>query len=331
MKIIQFMASAGFGGAEKVFLELANGLAERHDVVALVVRKCQYQSMFSPRVRVVELQSNPTSNNPFLHLELYKILKREQPDIIHSHAAKGSMLVHRVNRFLGLHHLGTKHNDRKGRIFNRLKWVSAVSHKGCRSVESKVNGTIKVIFNGVQVEDVGTSRRSDTFSMLAVGRLDKIKGFDILIRQVAELAFPFSLQIVGEGPEEDTLRTLIDDLGVAEKVFLPGFREDIPQLMHNSDVVILSSHREGCPKVLLEAFFYAPLVLATRVGDVPDILPKDLQTSQETMTADITRIHAGYEDAKKVFEAIREERKATFSFDAVVSEYERYYAEILSA
>ncbi len=325
------MASAGFGGAEKVFLELSNGLAERHDVTALVVRNCRYRSMFSPRVTIVELQSNPTSNNPLLHFELYKVIKREQPDIIHSHAAKGSMLVHRVNRFLGIPHLGTKHNDRKGRIFNRLKWVSAVSHKGCRSVESTGHGTVKVIFNGVQAEETGEPQKSDTFSMLAVGRLDKIKGFDILIRQVAQLDFPFLLQIVGEGPEEDSLRKLIDELGLKGKVLLPGFRKDIPQLMHNSDVVILSSHREGCPKVLLESFFYAPLVLATRVGDVPELLPQELQTSCETMAADISRIQSGYEDARKVFEAIREERKATFSFDAVVAEYERYYKDILSA
>jgi glycosyltransferase involved in cell wall biosynthesis len=331
MKIIQFMASAGYGGAEKVFVELSNALAENHDVTAIIVRDCQYRQRFSPRVTVKELKSNPTSQNPFLHYELFRILSSKQPEIIHTHAAKGSMLVHRVNRFLGFKHLGTKHNDRKGRIFNKLQWVSAVSHKGYDSVKLTVDGKKRVIFNGVKEEKVAERQASGDFSMLAVGRLDKIKGFDYLIRQVAQLDFQFTLQIVGEGPEKESLLALIDEYGLTGQVILTGFRDDIPQMMRNSDLVILSSHREGCPKVLLEAFFYAPLVLATRVGDIADLLPEELQTSLETMPADISRIYAEYDKVKGVFESIREQKQKIFSFDSVVSQYETYFIDILKS
>ena len=116
------MASDGYGGAEKVFVELSNGLAERHEVAAMLIRGCAFRSRFSDKVQLIELKSNPTRHNPFLHYEIYRAVRRFSPDIIHTHAAKGAELVRKISRFTDIPHLGTKHNDRTGRIFNSLKW-----------------------------------------------------------------------------------------------------------------------------------------------------------------------------------------------------------------
>ncbi len=277
MKVVQFMASEGYGGAEKVFVELTNALAARHEVVALVLRACPFRQRFSDSVQLIALRSNPTRHNPILHAELYLLLRRLRPDIVHTHAAKGAELVRLVNRFLGLKHLATKHNDRKGRIFNSLDWVSTVSEKGKQSVKPKKNATVRVIYNGVVEQSVAGRSPADVFTMLAVGRLDAIKGFDLLIRQVAQLEFAFRLLIVGEGPERDALLRLVESLGLTEKVQLLGFRDDIAQLMHDCHLVVISSHQEGGPKVMLEALFYAPTLIATPVGAVPEVLPPQFQ------------------------------------------------------
>lgn len=329
MKILQFMASDGYGGAEKVFVELSNAMAEHHDVTALLIRGCTFRERFSEQVKLIELKSNPTRHNPFLHYEIFSTLGRLKPDIIHTHAAKGAELIRKVNRLSGLPHLGTKHNDRKGRIFNSLKWVSAVSQKGKHSVRSKVNGTVRVIYNGVVETPVSERVQHDVFTMLAVGRLDSIKGFDVLIEKVSQLDFPFRLQIVGEGPEKEPLAARINELGLNDKVELPGFREDIAQLMHDCDLVVISSHREGGPKVMMEALYYAPALLTTPVGVVPEVMPKQFQSDIGELAERISTIYHNYDETVRAFAELRGKRKHDFEFDHIVKQYEAYYSEIL--
>lgn len=332
MRIIQFMASGGYGGAERVFVELSNALAERHEVTALVLRTfpASDRERFLSDVNVVVLESHPTVNNPFLHYELFKTLRGIKPDLVHTHAVKASELVNRVNTFIGLPHLGTKHNDRKGRIFNRLRWVSTVSEKARQSVFPRSGSHIEVIYNGVVEELVKPSQRPEIFTILAVGRLDKIKGFDLLLRQIAPLTIPYRLVIVGEGPEHNVLLQLIGELGLENRVELTGFREDIAQMMSDANMVVISSHREGGPKVLIEALFYAPLLVSTPVGAVPEVLPKQLQTSLDTIGEKIGDAYNNYIEYTNTYNEIRLQKKSLFLMSDIVSSYERFYQKIVT-
>ncbi|KGO33988.1 MAG: glycosyltransferase [Desulfoprunum sp.] len=329
MRVVQFMASEGYGGAEQVLIELSNALAERHEVIVLLLRDAVIQGRFSPRVRQVTLRSHPTSNNPFLHIELYSRLKTIAPDIIHTHAAKGTTLVARVNRLLGYCHLGTKHNDRKGRIFNHLRWVSAVSEKAAASVLPRPGAEVRVIHNGVTVEDCGSTEKDTIFTILAVGRLDRIKGFDVLIDQVARLPFEFRLRIVGEGPERRHLEQQIQARRLDGKVSLEGFHDDIPRWMKRAHLVVISSHQEGGPKVMIEALYCADMLIATPVGAVPEVLPAMLQVEQDRLAARITEVHADYDRYRDIFAVIADRRRADFSLPLIVEQYCAYYRHIL--
>jgi len=329
MKIVQFIASEGFGGAEKVFVELSNALARDHEVTALLLRNATIEKRFSPDVRQVRLNSHPTSNNPFLHLELYSRLKELNPDIIHTHAAKGTTLVARVNRLLGFKQLGTKHNDRKGRIFNTLRWVSTVSEKAGRSVIPARGAHICVIHNGVVPEVIGIVDKEEVFTMVAVGRLDRIKGFDILIDQVSSLPFDYRLQIVGEGPEKDNLEKKIRKHGLKGKVSLAGFRDDIPLLMKKAHLVVVASHQEGGPKVMIESLFYADVLIATPVGAVPEILPEMFQSSQDKLGRKIMEVHSHYDEYLKEFQKVADEKRQDFTIPLIVGKYFDLYREIV--
>ena len=86
----------------------------------------------------------------------------------------------------------------------------------------------------------------------AVGRLDAVKGFDQVIRVLAhEPTWQFVL--LGEGRERDGLLALAEELGVADRVHLLGFRKDAQKLYPYFDVYTMVSHHEGLPLVLLEA------------------------------------------------------------------------------
>jgi glycosyltransferase involved in cell wall biosynthesis len=281
-------------------------------------------------VRQVVLRSHPTSNNPFLHIELYSRLKAIAPDIVHTHAAKATTLVARVNRLLRYCHLGTKHNDRKGRIFNGLRWVSAVSAKAAASVLPRRGAEVRVIPNGVTVAPCGPVAKEPVFTILAVGRLDRIKGFDVLIDQVACLPFDFRLRIVGEGPERRRLEQRIEARGLAGKVSLEGFHDDIPCWMQRAHLVVVSSHQEGGPKVMIEALFHADLLIATPVGAVPEVLPALLQVDHDRLAAKIAAVHGDYERYRQIFAAVAAERRDDFSLARIVELYCGYYRHILS-
>ena len=332
--VLQFMASTEFGGAEKVFVELTNILADQVRVTAVVVRGTKYLRRFASSVPVIELKSNPTRHNPLLWLELRRLLKQRAPGIIHTHAAKAAELVALVNRDRRFLHVATKHNDRKGSVFNRLPYISTVSEKARASVHLQPGGKIWVIYNGVNVEKVEpghvTGSAPEKFTILAIGRLDAFKGFDQLIKAVAGLDFPFRLRIVGEGSERPRLEEEIAALGLQDKVFLEGFRDDVPQMMADSHLVVISSRREGGPRVLPEGLFYAPALISTPVGMVPEILPPELQSSLKGLGEKIADVHRRYSHYQRLFAEIANQRKNDFCLPVIAGKYLALYEEILT-
>ena len=328
MKIVQFTASSGYGGMEKSFVDLSNALADDHNVTVVLLPGCDFRNRLSSKVTLVELVSNPTKYNPFLYYELYEKLRDISPDIVHTHGAKGTSVVHRISRFLQCKHLGTKHNDRKGRVFNSLKWVTAVSDKVKKSVSVMPGAVIQVVYNGLVEEEVQEVEKNAIFTILAVGRLDKVKGFDILIEQVQKLDFPYRLVVVGEGPEKEALVELITKQQLQDSVFLTGFSDDIAQMMHNSDTVVISSHREGFSNILVEALFYAPILLATPVGAVVEILPEQFQATQSGLGDKIADLYRNYDDYTNRFNLLRREKKSMFRQSNITEQYEMMYRKM---
>jgi glycosyltransferase involved in cell wall biosynthesis len=108
-----------------------------------------------------------------------------------------------------------------------------------------------------------------------VGRLEPAKGHTWLIRAVPRILAETPearFVIVGGGYLRPALQAEIDALGVAERVFLTGYREDMLELMQGFDVFALPSLWEGLGIVLLEAMAYARPLVASAVGGVNDVI-----------------------------------------------------------
>jgi glycosyltransferase involved in cell wall biosynthesis len=115
----------------------------------------------------------------------------------------------------------------------------------------------------------------ERFLIGAVGRLSREKGFDVLIRAVAQLlrdGKDIGLAIAGEGDARRELESQIAEMGVGDRVSLLGFRSDTVRLFQAFDVFALSSIREGLPNVVLEAMALEVPVVATRVAGVPALI-----------------------------------------------------------
>lgn len=112
----------------------------------------------------------------------------------------------------------------------------------------------------------------------SVGRLVTIKGYDVLIRAFAALARQYpdvGLALIGAGCQEDALRALCRDLGIAERVVFCGWRDDARCLLGAFDVCVFPSREEGFGLAIAEAMAAGRPVIASQVGGVPEVVEQD--------------------------------------------------------
>lgn len=110
--------------------------------------------------------------------------------------------------------------------------------------------------------------------IIAVGRLNKLKGFDILIQAVAETKTQCQLVIAGDGPEKENLEELAKILGAEGKVLLLGRleKEQLIRFYQESSIFCMSSYNEGMSNAMLEAIACGLPIVTTQVGGVAELI-----------------------------------------------------------
>ena len=114
--------------------------------------------------------------------------------------------------------------------------------------------------------------------LVAAGRLERVKGFDLLIAAIGQCAdLPVVLDILGGGGEQEALQSQIRASGLDNRVFLRGFcANPYPWLAH-ADALVLSSRFEAFPNAVLEALALGTPVVAVPcpggIGEILDGLP----------------------------------------------------------
>jgi glycosyltransferase involved in cell wall biosynthesis len=119
--------------------------------------------------------------------------------------------------------------------------------------------------------------KDNKYNLLFVGNLLVAKGVDILLEAFALIQKENSdigLIFVGEGEEEERLLSRSKELGINEKVIFYGRveYEEIPTMMHYSDILILPSIEEGVGRVILEAMSMKLPVIASNIGGIPLVI-----------------------------------------------------------
>ncbi|DAB40319.1 MAG TPA: lipopolysaccharide biosynthesis protein [Sulfurovum sp. UBA12169] len=327
MTVVQFLASKGRGGLESIFSDLCLALSAHVKLHVIVFKDSDVLSTLDNRVQIHLLSSYSSRFNPLLYFELFLLLKKIKPDLVHTHGAKATEIMYHLSQILFFKQIATKHNARKGNIFNKIKYVTAVSMDVAKSIASD---HVKIVYNGLMLQAIPKGKITHKrFTILAVGRLDKIKGFDILIKECAKLEFDFLLQIIGEGEEKISLQSLIDDFGLNEKVKLLGFRKDIPLMMHNSDVVVLSSHSEGFSLVMIEALFYANSFISTRVSGATEILDSQFLINGWDVAEKIKDVYLNYDLYKSDFMHLKKKLQKKFLLQNIIEQYLNIYQKVL--
>ena len=110
-----------------------------------------------------------------------------------------------------------------------------------------------------------------------IGRLDRVKGFDLALKAIASIVTRFPtlrLTIAGDGPEHLELEQQINELGLQAVVDMVGWvhPDKVRSLIDTVTLVVIPSRSEGLPQVSIEAGLMGRPVVATGVGGLPEII-----------------------------------------------------------
>ena len=115
----------------------------------------------------------------------------------------------------------------------------------------------------------------DAYVIAGVGRLVPVKGFDLLVTALAEVAtrVPSThVVLIGSGAEHGALQARAAALGVADRLHITGSVTDVADRLAGADVLAAPSRNEGMGRVLVEAMALGLPVVGTRVGGIAEII-----------------------------------------------------------
>jgi glycosyltransferase involved in cell wall biosynthesis len=173
--------------------------------------------------------------------------------------------------------------------------------------------------------------------VLGVGRLTEEKGFDILIRAWAKVIQDQSsarLIIVGDGPELSSLKSLVQQLGIAANVSFEGNRENIYEHLSNVDIFILPSRNEGMSNALLEAMSMERTCIASDIPANRAVLTPEVdgllfkKNDADELALRILQVFKQPELAKQLGRNARQKILAQFSIDEVSKMYMKLYSQL---
>ena len=255
------------GGAERVFLDIADGLLVRGVDVDVVVSRDRgaLRSTVPDGARMVVLGSEQVAA---CVPRFTRYLRTDQPGVVVSALSHMNLAAIAACRMLRprMPVVVTQHNHlstftahaqaRRDRVMPTLircsyPWADRIAAAGAAPVDHPwlVTKTGPVV--------------------LGIGRLVDQKDFATLIRAFSRLPDTCRLVILGEGEGRPALEALAKDLGVAERIDLPGFVDNPYPALRAADCFVLSSRWEGLPTVLIEALAFDTPVVATDCDSGP--------------------------------------------------------------
>ena len=339
MRIAQVMAGAEQGGIEMFFERLVPALARHgHETLAIIRRDARRAALLrAAGLEPVQLTFGGLIDiltKPMLRFTL----KRFQPDVVIG-------WMNRANR-----HIPNGHYVRIGRPggYYSLKYYRGVDHiayttQGLvdwavaqgwpRERARRVPNFVEDFAGIAAVPRAELGVREGVPLALTMGRLHKNKNFPMLLRAVAQVP-DLHLLLAGQGPEEESIRALVDELKLSARVRLLGWREDGAALRAAADMSIVPSDHEPFGNVVPEAWASRVPLITTdsqgpaeivRDGSDALLVPRG---DADAMAAAIRRLIAEPALAAALVQAGRRRFEEEYSEAAVVAQWDSFLRDV---
>lgn len=317
MKIAHYVLSSTFAGIEQHVQELADIQGRDNEIVVICNQSISHHYK-NIEVKVVE---NISRRSIFGILSLILVLRNIRPDIVHSHGSKTTSIINSVRRFIKLRHVASVHGIKsKTKVYNKAHRVIAGSQKIQDSLKTE-SSLVENWWHPSLPENINNTAEY----VLAIGRLEPVKGFDLLIESWVNVNK--KLLIVGDGPEHSKLNSLIDKHGLGDFITItPSVsKEGLIEYYQKASLLIVSSRREGGPRVALEALYLHIPVISTNVGHMSQILPQELLAEPDNLESLKSLIDNWIDRSmsqESIFEYVAEEYSIDKASNKVLSVYE---------
>ncbi|WP_448547403.1 TIGR03088 family PEP-CTERM/XrtA system glycosyltransferase [Thalassotalea fusca] len=356
--IVHLIYQLDIGGLERVMLNcISNMQAEKnyqHVIISLTDANQFSQDALHEPVDVYCLNKRPGSDLS-VHGKLFKLLRKIKPNILHTYNL-ATIEYHPIARLAGVKgHIHAEHgrdiNDPEGKnkkhnLLRRLMspflhYYIAVSENLFHWLKDEVNipgSKVKLIHNGINTNKFNLPKVPATQLRLSIiARLSPIKdhanlidGFNVLKQDLGIDALP-QLNIIGDGPLKTELEAKVSKYQLANNIKFLGARDDIAQLLSQTDVFVLSSIAEGIPMTILEAMSSSTPIIATAVGGIPEVVTDGVEgqlveKQNSTALAEAIKLYiAQPERIQSQGVAARQRVVEEFSEESMVEQYSKCY------
>jgi sugar transferase (PEP-CTERM/EpsH1 system associated) len=362
------------GGMENGVVNLINRTPPgryRHAVICLADANDFRNRITQPGVKIIEL-GKTQGKDPGAYLRLWRALRSLDPAVVHTRNLPAIDMVvpayfsGRRKIVHGEHGRDVLEIAGDNRKYNFLrKLVSPLVDRYItvsRDLETWLGGTVGIpprkitqIYNGVdcarfhppaerhEAPPIPGFAEDDSIIIGTVGRMQTVKdqtnlaaAFILLHRMLGKDAARIRLMMIGDGPLRDEAQTMLTDAGLEKQIWLPGDRNDIPDLMRAMDIFVLPSRNEGISNTILEAMASGLPVIATAVGGNVELVtegetgalapPGDPQALAETLKNYVNNPGQITRQGKSA----RTRAESDFDIDVMVENYLTVYDQILA-
>ena len=356
MKILHVITSLRTGGAEKLMVDLLPRLKSGGlDVDLLLfdgIDTSFRQHVEENGVKVYDLGVGGSVYSPLKFFKLLPYLRKY--DIIHTHNTSPQLFAALGSIFSKARLITTEHNTSNRRrawkwyryidrwMYNRYSSVICISNqaeKNLRDFIKRSCANICIIKNGVDIERFVSVRQSSLLDEIAPKskKLIMVAGFrpqkdqGTVIEAMKQLPENFHLFLVGDGACRDRIEVLTKKESLSDRVHFLGIRNDVSELLHASDYVVMSSHYEGLSLSSVEGMCVGKPFLASDVDGLREVVegagilfPHE---DAKTLANEIIKLENNTEQYRMVAEKCMERAKQ-YDISYMVEDYIKTYKSL---
>ncbi len=283
-KVLHILASNQYSGAQNVVCTIIDNFKNKYDMVYCCPRGPIEEILIEKKIKYILLNKLSIS-------EIKKVVKKYNPDIIHAHDNRASILsslfyrkckiishIHGNNKIMNTFNPKSFLYYSVSKKFSKIIWVSDSSLDGYYFKNSIIDRS-EVIYNVIKQEEIIEKSElyecNEKYDLIFLGRLAYPKNPQRLIkimRQIKENKSDIKLAIVGDGKDKNEIELLIKQYNLNNNIKLYGFQSNPYPILKNSKLLILTSIYEGTPMCVLEAQCLGKPIISTPVDGIKKIV-----------------------------------------------------------